>query len=265
VERAVRRSARLPLTIRVHFDGKLTGEAKAQAAERGSVVVDKTIALTAPDVVKPMAMRARLELRGANDALVAENYIELFIYPDPTGPDPKKRNGAAYLAGGLATMAEALRGAGYNIAPSPDKQSVIVTDKLDQQIRDLISSGHRAIVLANDKDALPSGAIKITPRNGSTGYDGNWVTNFNWVNVNRAPFNAVAFDKLPGFEAEAVTPKFVIEGVKAEEYDDVMSGIFLGWVNKNAALMIGAHRGEGRAIITTFRLADAYGKDQTEK
>jgi len=54
----------------------------------------------------------------------------------------------------------------------------------------------------------------------------------------------------------------VIEGVKAEDYDDVMSGIFLGWVNKNAALMAGARIGAGRAIITTFRLAGAYGKDE---
>jgi hypothetical protein len=117
-------------------------------------------------------------------------------------------------------------------------------------------------VLANDKDALPDGPVKITPRNGATGYDGNWVTNFNWANLNRAPFSAVAFDKLLGFEAEEVTPKFVIEGVKAEDYDDVMSGIFLGWVNKNAALTAGARIGAGRAIVTTFRLAGAYGKDE---
>jgi hypothetical protein len=81
-------------------------------------------------------------------------------------------------------------------------------------------------------------------------------------NVNRAPFSAVAFDKLLGFEAEEVTPRFVIEGVKAEDYDDVMSGIFLGWVNKNAALMVGGRIQGARAIITTFRLAGAYGKDE---
>jgi hypothetical protein len=78
----------------------------------------------------------------------------------------------------------------------------------------------------------------------------------------RAPFSAVALDKLLGFEAEVAPPKFVIEGVKVEDYDDVMSGIFLGWVNKNAALMVGARIGASRAFITTLRLADAYGKDE---
>jgi len=32
--------------------------------------------------------------------------------------------------------------------------------------------------------------------------------------------------------------------------------------NMNAALMVGARSGAGRVVITTFRLADAYGKDE---
>jgi len=252
-------------TIQLFLDDKKIGEAKIMPGARGSVVKDETIALAAPAVVKPSGVRLRLELRETGSGelpsgrglLVAENYLELFIYPEP-----KKRNGSVHLAGGLATMAERLRSAGYDVVSAPDKQSVVITDKLDQEVQSLLGSGHRVIVLANDKDALPNGAVKITPRNGSTGYDGNWVTNFNWANLNRAPFSAVSFDKLLGFEAEEITPRFVIEGVKAEDYDDVMSGIFLGWVNKDAALMVGARGGAGRAIITTFRLADAYGKDE---
>ncbi len=252
-------------TIQVFFDNKKIGESKIKPGARGSVVKDETIALTAPAVTKPSNIRLRLELRETDSgeapsrkgSLVAENYFELFIYPEP-----KKRNGSIHLAGDLTTVAESLRNGGYDVVSTPDNQSVVISDKLDQQTRSLLGSGHRVIVLVNDKDALPNGPVKITPRNGATGYDGNWVTNFNWANVNRAPFSALAFDKLLGFEAEEVTPKFVIEGVKAENYDDVMSGIFLGWVNRNAALMVGARIGAGRAIITTFRLAGAYGKDE---
>src|SRR5262245_48321632 len=252
-------------TIQIFLDKKMIGEAKIMQAERGSVDKDETIALAAPAVTKPSSIRLRLELReyGPGDfvlgrgILVAENYLELFIYPGP-----KKRSGSICLAGGLSHMAEALRSAGYDIVPSPGKGVVTLIDKIPQQAQSLFGPDYRFIVLADDKDALPYGALKITPRNGSTGYDGNWVTNFNWANVNRAPFNAVAFDKLLGFEAEEAPAKFVIEGVKAEDYDDVMSGIFLGWVNRNAALMAGARIGASRAIITTFRLAGAYGKDE---
>jgi len=252
-------------TIQIFLDKKMIGEAKIMQAERGSVVKDETIALAAPAVTKPSSIRLRLELSeyGPGDfvlgrgILVAENYLELFIYPEP-----KKRSGSICLSSGLSHMAEALRSAGYEIVSSPGKESVTIIDKIPQQAQSIFGPGYRFIVLANDKDALPNSAVKITPRNGSTGYDGNWVTNFNWANVNRAPFSAVAFDKLLGFEAEELTPKFVIEGVKAEDYDDVMSGIFLGWVNKNAALTVGARIGASRSIITTFRLAGAYGKDE---
>jgi len=249
-------AAAKPLKLSVYVDGKPHLSSTVKPAARGSVVVDESLALTAPRVAKPTAWRVKLDLRdGAK--VVAENYLELFIFPEPA-----KQSGKVHLAGGLSKMAESLQPAGYSVVSSPDKQTVILTDKLDEAARGWLSAGHRVIVLANDKDALPAGALKVTPRNGATGYDGNWITNFNWANVNRAPFNAVAFDKLLGFEAEAVSPKFVIEGVKAEEYDDVMAGIFLGWVNKNAALMLGAKVGEGRAILTTFRLAENYGGDE---
>jgi Glycosyl hydrolases family 2, sugar binding domain/Glycosyl hydrolases family 2 len=251
--------------IQLFLDDKKIGEAKIKPGARGSVAKDETISLTAPAVTKPSGIRLRLELRetspsdapSGKGALVAENYFELFIYPER-----KKRSGSIWLASGLSHMAEALRSAGYEIASSPGKESVMIIDKLPQQAQSLFGPDYRFIVLANDKDALPNSAVKITPRNGETGYDGNWVTNFNWANVNRAPFNAIAFDKLLGFEAEEVTPKYVIEGVKAEDYDGVMSGIFLGWVNKNAALMVGGRLGAARAVITTFRLAEAYGKDE---
>ncbi len=244
------------LKLSVYVDGKPHLSSTVKPAARGSVVVDENLALTAPKVTKTTAWRVKLDLReGAK--VVAENYLELFIFPEPA-----KQSGKVHLAGGLSKLAEQLQPAGYSIISSPDKQTVILTDRLDDAARRWLSAGHRVIVLANDKDALPAGALKITPRNGATGYDGNWITNFNWANVNRAPFNAVAFDKLLGFEAEAVSPMFVIEGVKAAEYDDVMAGIFLGWGNKNAALMLGASAGEGRAILTTLRLAENYGGDE---
>jgi hypothetical protein len=248
--------------IQVFLDDKKIGEAKVKPGARGSVVKDETISLVAPAVTKPTAVRLKLELRETGSPSgkgnpVAENYLDLFIHPEP-----KEQSGSICLAGGLSWMAEALRSAGYDVVPSPGKGVVTLIDKIPQQAQSPFGPDYRFIVLANDKDALPYGALKATPRNGATGYDGNWVTNFNWVNVNRAPFSAVAFDKLLGFEAEQITPKFVIEGVKAENYDDVMSGIFLGWVNKNAALMVGGRIQGARAIVTTFRLAEAYGKDE---
>ncbi|MBK9707621.1 MAG: hypothetical protein IPO77_11610 [Acidobacteria bacterium] len=250
-------AASKPQTIRVIIDGRTIGEAAIKPLDRGSVAKDQSISLTAPSVSKPTAVRTTLELRGLNNTLTARNYFEFFVYPK-TEP----QEGRIYLAGGLSRLAEVFKAAGFTVAPIAEKQALIITDKLDQQTLAMIGSGYRAIVLANDKDALSAGSMKIAPRNGATGYDGNWVTNFNWINPNRAPFKFIGFDKLLGFEAEAATPGFVIDGIATDHFDDVMSGIFLGWVNKNAAFMVQTAVGDGKTIITTFRLAENYEKDE---
>jgi hypothetical protein len=246
------------LTLSCYADGKRITTSQIKPATRGAVVEDDQLALTAPNVTKPTAWRVKLDVRDAANQVIAENYLDLFIYPEP-----KRQSGKIYLTGALAGMREALQHAGYTLVDAPSAEVVALTNKLDQQTSTLLQAGTRVIVLADDKDAFTADwPLKLAPRNGATGYDGNWVTNFNWANVNRAPFNAVAIDKLLGFEAEAVMPKFVIEGVKPADYDEVLSGIFLGWVNKNAALLVQGRMGTGRALLTTFRLAEQYGKDE---
>lgn len=245
-------------TIRCYINGKLSGEANIGEAERGSVVKEQTIVLTAPTVTEPSNIRLQLELRSTDETLIAQNYVELFIYPEP-----EKKSAAIYLAGALQQLTQGLRAAGYALVSTPERGSIVITDTLDPTTQSLLNSGRRMIVLADNKEAIPEGrSIKITPRNSETGFDGNWVSNFNWMNTQGPPFNTLTFDPIQGFEAEKVTPKFVIEGVMSQDYGDVISGIFFGWINKNAVLMLGAKFGKGRAIITTFRLAEAYGTDE---
>jgi hypothetical protein len=70
----------------------------------------------------------------------------------------------------------------------------------------------------------------------------------------------VAFTKILGFESERAVPRFVVEGVRGENYDDVLSGITYGWLNSNEALAVQARAGAGRLLVTTFRFDD-YGRD----
>jgi hypothetical protein len=226
-------------------------------AERGSVIQTSGINFIAPTVSAPERIRLRLELRNDTNDLIAQNYMDLFIYPEP-----HKRSGLIYLQSGLEALAGPLRRVGYNVVNSPTQESVIFTNKLDEQTQSFLRSGYRVIVFADSIDAIPSDiSIRIAPRNGQTGYDGNWVSNFNWVSNKAAPFQTIGFNPLQGFEAREVTPAFVIEGIKGQDYTDVLSGMFFGWINKNAVLMLSAKSGEGRTIITTLRLAHSYQRD----
>lgn len=254
-------SAGETLTAVLRLDGEKIGQTEAPAATRGTVVKLPVVKFAAPRVEAARAVRIELELRSSSNKVIAGNYAEIFVYPARP-----RQSGLLSLSAGLGQLAEPLRAAGYRIATTPAPAALLLTDRLDTVAEAHLKTGGRALVLADHKDALPAnGRLKMTSRRGGGGYDGNWVTNFNWVNVNRDPFKAVAFDKLLGFESLEVAPEFIIGGIDGAEYADVYAGIFYGWINQNAALALGAQRGAGRLLITTLRLFDAYGRDEYAK
>jgi hypothetical protein len=219
------------------------------------------IAFTSPANDHPRRERITIEVRGHDGALIAENSYDLFIYPKAK---PAKDAAIVFYdpAGSNARLRQSLAAAGYAVS-NPDganKLSVMIATKLDDRVSQHLEAGGRAIILADAKDALPANAmLKVTPRAGSD-LDGNWVTNFNWINTNAAPFNEVGFSKLLGFEAASAIPQFIIQGASGTDYDDVLSGIFYGWLNNNAALAVQAQVGKGKAFVTTYRFGE-YGSD----
>ncbi|HKQ06467.1 MAG TPA: glycoside hydrolase family 2 TIM barrel-domain containing protein [Blastocatellia bacterium] len=238
-----------------------------QPIKSGSVeslqIAQDSLALTyvAPTVDRPRRERLTFEVRGRDGAMIAENSYDLFIYPKAM---PAKKAAVIFYdpMGSQPALHRALTAAGYPFVSdaSANKSAVMVATKLDDTVRKHLESGGRAIILAGAKDALPANAsLKVTPRAGSD-LDGNWVTNFNWINPNAAPFNDVAFSKILGFEATATIPQFIIQGVGGADYGDVLSGIFYGWLNNNAALAVQAQMGSGKVFVTTYRFNE-YGSD----
>ncbi|MDT7543095.1 MAG: hypothetical protein QOE33_2999 [Acidobacteriota bacterium] len=222
--------------------------------------------LPAPQVTRPSRQRIRVELRDAAGHVVAENGAEIFVYPKAapatqtalTFHDPK---------GALGLKEAQLKTAGYTLlGPDVDtrtfnRPTLMIASALDEAVARRLRDGGRVLLLADSKDALPSGSLlKVVPREGSD-LDGNWVTNFNWVRAAApSPFSTLAFTKILGFESEHVVPRFVVQGVRGVDYDDVLAGAFYGWLNNNAAHMVQARAGNGRIVMTTLRF-DEYGRD----
>jgi hypothetical protein len=157
----------------------------------------------------------------------------------------------------MSTAGYKLTSQGKGVPPT----TLIVSTALDELVTKHLREGGRAIIIADSKDSLPDGGpLKITPREGSD-LDGNWVTNFNWVRMDeRSPFGKVAFTNILGFESSAVVPRHIIQGIPGKNYSDVLSGIFYGWLNNNAALAVQLRSGSGKLLLTTFRF-DKYGED----
>jgi len=231
--------------------------------ERASVASLPSISFAAPQVNAARRLRLLLKLNGRDGSLLAENSYDFFIFPKPApeihtalmvyAPDEDRVE---------PELTKALRAAGYTVLQfdPANKFGLLITTVIDKHVELYLQKGGLTILLAGTKEALPADSnFKVTPRAGSD-LDGNWVTNFNWIRAGALPFKTVAFNGVLGFEAEASIPRFIIQGVRGEDYGDVMSGIFYGWLNNNAALAMGMREDEAKIFATTYRF-DAYGRD----
>ncbi|HUS68939.1 MAG TPA: hypothetical protein VMZ28_30590, partial [Kofleriaceae bacterium] len=149
--------------------------------------------------------------------------------------------------------------AGHRVQPRPARGGVLVAAGLDREVRAHLARGGRAVILTDDERALPADAsLRLTAREGDL--RGHWINNWNWIRPGSPPFDRLALAPLLGFEAEAVAPRFIIEGVPPEAFDDVACGITYGWLRETAALAVSVRVGAGSAFVTTLRF-DGYGED----
>jgi hypothetical protein len=236
------------------------GEFAIRGIPSGGVFSLPSIKFRAPTRQKPGRERVWIEARSNAGDLLAENSYDLFIFP-PSTSAANVRVSFHDPSGRLKSLSESLKKANYQFfAGEPDSSTLLIVSQYDASVQQHLQRGGRVLLLLDSADGFPKNAsLKLLPREGSD-LDGNWVTNFNWVRQDTAPFDAVAFTRLLGFESSQVTPHFVIDGVPAADYQDVPSGIFYGWLNRNAALAVQANSANGKIFATTFRF-DAYGAD----
>ena len=126
-----------------------------------------------------------------------------------------------------------------------------------------LNQGGTVVLVAGGRDALPAGGtLTILPRAGSD-LTGDWVSNFNWVLSSSPvwkPLSPVIDASILGWEAASVTPDFVIAGLRAEDSQNTLAGVFYGWLNSNRAYLVEQSQGPGRMFLTTFRF-QGYGQD----
>jgi hypothetical protein len=143
---------------------------------------------------------------------------------------------------------------------SPEERTLVLATVLDDVVLSHLNAGGRAVVLADSEDAFPSNSRLVCSKRAGTWLDGRWFSNYNWINPAAPPYRDICFHRLLAFESRYVVPAYAIAGVEPEEYDDVLSGITLGWLNLNHALTLQLAVGPGKALVTTYRF-QSYDSD----
>jgi hypothetical protein len=160
-----------------------------------------------------------------------------------------------------------LRRLGHELA---DDGAITVGSALSPAMLAAVADGRRGLVLVRDRAAIPEGVlerpVRAQPRaaadpsssDGRTPWDGNWVTAWSWL---KPGVLAGLPERNPlDFAYAQVTPDHVLTGYDpALHRDEVIAGMFAGWIHAPAALIWTMPHGRGQLTLTTFRVAPEDG------
>jgi hypothetical protein len=215
------------------------------------------IEFPAPATSAPAKRALNVELLAGGKTL-AENSLELYFYP-PETPELPPPVSFEDPAGRLRRLPGEMNRRNYMPPTGGEAFPVLIASTFDDKVKATLEAGGRVLLLTGHKETLAPG-IEIVPR-ATNDYSGNWISNFLWLRKDQQPFKSIGFDTLPGFETQAVTPLAVIKGIPAQNFNDVLAGMFYGWIHDNVGVLVQARYGKGRLLICTFSLGTTYGSD----
>ncbi len=238
-------------------DSSLRGDLILPAMSQGSVAKIGTIEFEVPDISAPTHRTLKVSVTTRNK-VISENSVDLFFYP-PEHPELPPTVEFDDPSGKLRRLVTEMRRRGYQAPSGSEAFPVLIASSFDEMVKQRLKSGGRVILLATESQVLAPG-LEIKPRAGSN-LSGDWISDFAWHRADREPFKGIGFGIFAGFETEAVTPPAVIVGIPPEHFDDVLSGVFYGWLRSNAGTLVQAAYGRGRLLICTFGIGTSYGSD----
>ena len=193
------------------------------------------------------------------DKPTAEYSLNYYFYPNKPPELPPPVSFYDPPPGRLRRLVVDMRARNY-LAPSGSEAfPVLIASTLDETVKSKLRAGARVILIASDPLTLAPG-IQVVPRS-QDNFSGNWISDFLWLRKGRAPFTEIGFDTLAGFETQAATPAAVIKGIPPQNFNDVLAGMFYGWIHQNVGVLVQAKAGKGKLLICTFSLAGTYNSD----
>jgi hypothetical protein len=236
----------------------LTGSLPVSASPSAGAAKVGTIRFTAPAGPAPVKRVLRAKLIVA-DKPTSDNSLNYYFYPIKPLDLPPPVSFYDPAPERLRRLVKDMRERNY-LAPSGSEAfPVLITSTLDETVKSKLRAGARVILIASDPLTLAPG-IEIAPRS-QDAFDGNWISNFFWLRKGRAPFADIGFDTLSGFEIQAVNPAAVIKGIPPQNFNDVLAGMFYGWIHNDVGVLVQAKAGKGKLLICTFSLATTYNSD----
>ena len=222
-----------------------------------------------PEVDRPTDAWLRLAAVDGDGRRRAENRLRFAVLaPGAIGREP--RTVAVHDPLDIWGLRRRVQSLGHRVGGREDAQ-VVVTTQLTPDLVTYAEAGGKVLVLVRSSSAVPADLdlrrrvgvhLRRLPHAGWPGqrspWEGDWVSNFNWILPDTFP--RLPDRRLLDQAYEEVAPDHVLLGYDPVQHrDEVVAGMFVGWVHEPAALIWGFEQGSGSIVMTTFRLAPESG------
>jgi hypothetical protein len=247
-------------SIQVTLDRQQSIPLAQQFAGTTASVGEVIIAL--PRVTESCVRRVELELRDESGIRVAENHLDIAIHAPRVAPAIRK-----IIWAPTAPLRAFLQQLDYEVVDRPTRDALwVCSEPLEGASH--VRSGGRMLLLPEVECSLTPifphwQNVRVIGRDGTL-WRGDWASTFSWLRRGQA------FSRLPGGplldEAfDRVLPTKIITGCNLLDFQArVHGGLVIGWIHKPVATVVERGYGDGRIVVSTFRLfRDPPGADPT--
>ncbi len=215
--------------------------------------------ITAPHVEAPVKTEIKIALRSPDGTILARTTQNIVFVP--AALRALGRGKTVWLhdpfgsAIGLSSM---LTSIGFHVVAQPAPGALGLVTRWDPAVSAFLRDGGKAVLVATHARSITIASglgVRLLERN-TNGWWGDWCTSKTWFVPDNFPSlpDTVRFD----FEYQAIVPERVITGPLV---DNIVSGLFVGWLHNMAALVARLPIGRGDLIVCTFNLLPNIGSD----
>jgi hypothetical protein len=193
----------------------------------GTVIPPAPITFDVPAIHAPVAATVSFQLRSSGGPEPSRNDTRLWLYPE---------------------------------RPTTRSDGVVIA-RTWREVKDRVERGGRAIVIADDDDALPHGGTieleRWDPDDDATGWFRS--AGLGWLHPRLT--EDLAIGPRVDLAFLGITPEHRIRGYVPGNRGDVFAGHYLGWIQDVTASVAAFRHGRGMGIVCTFPLLETDGRD----
>jgi hypothetical protein len=167
-------------------------------------------------------------------------------------------------------ISERVAGLGHRLVDQASAD-LVVASEVSGHVASHIEAGGNALILVRSRSAIPAATRLARPvairgrslpdpaaADRRSPWNGDWVTSWSWLLPGVIPDLPVRNPL--DFAYREVLPDHVLDGYDPQRHrDEVIAGMFAGWVRAPAALVWRFPQGSGQLTLTTFRVAPERG------